>query len=110
MDEKKENRDMDKIEVIARRIMGWKLNRWDRWFDYEKNVFIDHSEFQPKENLEHAMLIVKRLEEFGYTYSTSGKYVVCFNHVCANGETLAEAITNAAFEIADNSSVAAEWL
>jgi hypothetical protein len=101
---------MDKIEVIARRIMGWKLNRWDRWYDYERNCFIHDSEFQPQTNLDHAMLIVKRLEELGFTYTTSGRYEVCFNKVCAQGNTLAEAITLAAFELADNSGIASEWL
>jgi hypothetical protein len=27
---------MNKTEVIARRILGWKLNRYDRWYDAEK--------------------------------------------------------------------------
>jgi hypothetical protein len=101
---------MNKVEIIARRILGWTLNRWDRWYDGEKNEFVPVSEFQPEQNLEHAMLIVKRLEGFGYTYSTNGTSQVCFNSVCESGSTLAEAITNAAFTIADNSSVPEEWL
>lgn len=99
---------MNKTEIIARRILGWKLNRWDRWYDPEKSVFI--YDFQPEESLEHALLIVKRLEGFGYTYTIKGNHEVCFNDISETGNTLAEAITNAAFAIADNSSIAEEWL
>lgn len=101
---------MNKTEIIARRILGWKLNRWDRWYDHEKSIFIPISEFQPEQNLDHAMLIVQRLEMFGVTYTTNGSCEVCFNGVCATGETLAQAITNAAYSIADNSSIDDEWL
>jgi hypothetical protein len=107
---KRGQHDMNKIDVIARRIFGWKLNRWDRWFDSEKGIFIYESEFQPEHNLDHAMLIVDKLEHFGFTYSTKGTLEVCFNDACAKGDTLAQAITNAAFLIAENSSVPDEWL
>jgi hypothetical protein len=99
---------MNKTEVIARRILGWKLNRWDRWYDEEQEIFI--YDFQPEENLDHAMMIVERLETYGFTYETTGEYTVCFNEVCESGETLAQAITNAAFELADNSSIDEGWL
>jgi hypothetical protein len=99
---------MNQVEVIARRVLGWKLNRWDRWYDPEKEVFI--YEFDPEQNLEHAMLIVEKLQEFGFAYKVSGDTEVCFNDACASGTTLAEAITNAAFLLADNSSVPDEWL
>ncbi|WP_442593751.1 BC1872 family protein [Neobacillus sp. D3-1R] len=101
---------MNKVEIIARRILGWKLNNWEKWYDYEKNVFILVSEFQPEENLEHAMLIVNKLENLGFTYTIKSPTEVCFNDICATGETLAIAITNAAFSIADNSSIPDEWL
>jgi len=101
---------MNKTEIIARRIFGWKLNRWDRWYDFENNIFIPVSEFQPEQNIDHAMLIVKKLEEHGFTYKTNGDSEVCFNEVCAAGSTLAQAITNAASDIADNSSIADEWV
>ncbi|CRK82832.1 BC1872 family protein [Neobacillus massiliamazoniensis] len=101
---------MNKIEIIARRILGWKLNRWDRWYDYEKGVFINVSEFQPEQTLENAMVIVERLEKLGFTYTTNGVSEVCFDNVCATGDTLAQAITNAAYSIADNSQVPDEWL
>ncbi|WHY75452.1 hypothetical protein QNH20_15020 [Neobacillus sp. WH10] len=101
---------MNKIEIIARRILGWKLNRWDRWFDYETGVFIPVSEFQPEQNLDHAMRIVDRLEKLGFTYSTNGVSMACFNDFCETGDTLAEAITNAAYSIADTSTVPEEWL
>jgi hypothetical protein len=101
---------MNKIEIIARRILGWKLNRWDRWYDYEKGVFINVSEFQPEQSLEHAMVIVERLEKLGFTYTTNGVSEVCFDNVCATGDTLELAITNAAYSIADNSQVPDEWM
>jgi len=96
---------MKKIDSIARRILGWKLNRWDRWYDYEKGIFIHDSDFQPQQNLDHAMLIVDRLQELGFTYSIKGVSKVCFNDVCATGESLAQAITNAAYSIVEISSV-----
>lgn len=90
---------MNKTESIARKILGWKLNRWDRWYDYEQNVFIHTSDFQPEQYLDHAMLIVERLEKFGFIYTSNGVSEVCFNDVSATGDTLAEAITNAAYSI-----------
>jgi hypothetical protein len=96
---------MSKTDSIARRILGWKLNRWDRWFDYEKGIFIYDSEFQPENNLEHAMVIVDRLEQFGYKFSTNGETEVYFNDIGATGETLSQAITNAAYSIIENQSV-----
>lgn len=101
---------MNKVEIIARRILGWKLNRWDRWYDFESNKFIYDSEFKPEHNLEHAMLIVNRLEELGFTYKTDGKTGVYFNDLYATGDTLAQSITNAAFLIADNSSIPEGWI
>ncbi|MEH7309107.1 BC1872 family protein [Neobacillus drentensis] len=101
---------MNQVEIIARRILGWKLNRWDRWFDYETGAFIPVADFQPEQNLDHAMLIVEKLKDFGFTYTTNGDSEVCFNTICETGDTLAQAITNAAFTIADNSSIAEEWL
>lgn len=101
---------MDKVESIARRILGWKLNSADKWFDSENGIFIDHSEFQPEQNIEHAMKIVERLEKFGFSYTVKDDNEVCFNEFCATGGTLAEAITNAAHSIADNSSPADAWI
>ncbi|WHY75453.1 hypothetical protein QNH20_15025 [Neobacillus sp. WH10] len=96
---------MKKIDSIARRILGWKLNRWDRWYDYEKGIFIHESDFQPEQNLDHAMLIVDRLQDLGFAYTIKGLSKVCFNDICATGETLAQAITNAAYSIVELSSV-----
>lgn len=87
---------MNKTEIIGRKVFGWKLNRWDRWFDYDKNLFIHTSDFQPEQSLDHAMLIVKEMENHGYIYNTNGVSEVYFNDVSATGETLAQAITNAA--------------
>lgn len=95
---------MHKTDSIARRILGWKLNRWDRWYDYEEGVFIHDSDFQPEHNLDHAMLIVERLAKFGYKYTTYGHSEVSFNDVRATGHTLAQAITNAAYSIIEQHS------
>lgn len=96
---------MTKTDAIARRILGWKLNRWDRWFDYEKGVFITDSEFQPEQNLVHAMLVVERLEKLGYSFSSNGVSEAAFNQFKGTGEHLPEAITNAAYAIIENDSV-----
>lgn len=96
---------MSKTDSIARRILGWALNRWDRWYDYEKGVYIHESEFQPEHNLGHAMLIVERLEKFGFTFNTNGESEVSFNDVRGTGDTLSQAITNAAYSIVEKYSV-----
>ncbi len=88
---------MSKVDSIARLVLGWKLNRWDRWYDREKGIFIQEQDFQPEQNLDHAMLIVERLQTLGYSYTVTGISKVCFNEICATGETLAKAITNAAY-------------
>ncbi len=90
---------MRKIDSIARRILGWKLNRWDRWYDYENRMFIQDSEFQPERNIEHAMIIVERLKQFGYTYTHNGQTEARFNNISGTGTTLAQAITDAAYNI-----------
>ncbi|MEH7109824.1 BC1872 family protein [Bacillus sp. JJ1764] len=90
---------MNKTDSIARRILGWKLNRWDRWYDFENGVFIHESEFQPEHNLDHAMKIVQKLEEFGYDYTTDGVSTVRFNDIQASGDTLPKAIINAAYSV-----------
>ena len=95
---------MNKTDSIARRILGWKLNRWDRWYDYENATFIHESEFQPEQNLDHAMIIVNRLEDFGYTFSTNGESEVSFNDIRATGKSLSQAITNAAYSIIEKTA------
>lgn len=101
--------NMNKKEVIARRILGWSLNSQDKWFDVEKGIFINNSDFQPEKNIDDAMLIVERLKLFGFTYETKGESEVCFNDVCATGETLAEAITNAAYSLAEVKPISDAW-
>lgn len=101
---------MNKVESVARKILGWKLNSQNKWYDYEKNLFIDFSEFQPEKNLDHAMLIVERLEKSGIKFEKKGDSEVFFDDVYATGDTLAQAITNAAHLIADKTSKADEWL
>ena len=80
----------------------------DRWYDVEKGVFIHDSEFQPEQNLAHAMLIVERLRGvWVYIYHKWGIKVVFFNNVRATGDTLSQAITNAAYSIIENNSIVA---
>lgn len=95
---------LNKTDSIARRILGWKLNRWDRWYDYDKGIFIHESDFQPEQNLNHAMMIVEKLEEVGYTYKTDGLNEVSFNGVRGTGASLSQAITNAAYSIIERHS------
>lgn len=103
---------MDKIEVIARRVLGWSLKSSNKWFNLEGATFIDN--FNPIENLDDAMKIVRRLEEFGFTFLKHGDTEVCFSNQfineCATGTSLAEAITNAAYAIAEVKSIPEEWL
>ena len=96
---------MNKTQSIARKILGWKLNKWDRWYDSEKEIFIHENEFQPAINLGHAMLVVERLEKFGYKFMRNGDNEVRFNHINASGNTLAEAITDAAYSIIEYRSI-----
>lgn len=98
---------MNKTDAIARRIFGWALNRWDRWYDSEKGVFIQDEDFQPEKNLDHAMIIVEKLEQVGFTFKKNGNHEVSFNDVHATGETLAQAITNAAYTLVENHSTSA---
>ena len=96
---------MNKTQSIARKILGWKLNKWDRWYDSEKEIFIHENEFQPEINLGHAMLVVEKLEKFGYKFTKNGDNEVRFNHINASGNTLAEAITDAAYSIIEYRSI-----
>lgn len=97
---------MDKTESIARRILGWALNRWDRWYDSEKGVFIQ--DFDPEKNLDHAMIIVEKLEKLGFTFTTHGDSEVSFDQIKATGDTLAQAITNAAYTLVEFNSTATD--
>ena len=45
------------------------------------------------QNLNHAMLIVDRLEQCGYTYTIKSPTEVHFNDISGTGRTLAQAIT-----------------
>ncbi|MCD8501686.1 MAG: hypothetical protein LRY71_08445 [Bacillaceae bacterium] len=103
---------MDKIEIIARRILGLRLNSANKWYSIEDATFIEN--FNPLDNFEDAMKIVCRLEEFGFTFSKHDDTNVCFSNQfineCATGTTLAEAITNAAYAIAEVKPIPEEWL
>ncbi|WP_342707774.1 BC1872 family protein [Anaerobacillus alkalilacustris] len=101
---------INKKDVIARRIFGWSLNSSGKWFDLEKRTFISDSEFKPDQNLDQAILIVERLQQFGFTYTKKSDFEVGFNDIYGTGDTLAEAITNAAYQLAENSSISDEWL
>lgn len=101
---------MNKTEMIARRILGWKLNRWDRWYDFENGEFINECDFQPDKNLEHALRIVDKLEQYGFTYEPKSDCEVCFNNIVGTGSNLAEAITDAAYQLADVEVVHEDWM
>lgn len=96
---------MEKVECVARKILGWKLNRWDRWFDFEHGKFISTSEFKPDENMEQAMMIVEKLEKLGFKFKTNGNNEVYFNEYGATGKTIPEAIINAAYSLIEYHSV-----
>lgn len=96
---------MNKTDSIARVILGWSLNRWDRWYDCKAGTFIHTSEFQPEENLDHAMLVVQKLEEYGFKYQPKSYYEVSFDNINGRGESLPEAITNAAYSIVERNAV-----
>ena len=97
---------MNKKDSIARGILGWEANCYDSWYDCEKDLFIHDSYFQPEKFVEHAMLIVNKLEKSGFSYSTNGVSEVHFNDVIGTGDTLAQAITNAACSILENNEMA----
>jgi len=59
-----------------------------------------------EQNIDHAMKIVERLEGLGFSYSIRGLSRVCFNDICASGDTLAQEITNAAYSIIEQHSMA----
>lgn len=99
---------MDKTEIIIRRILGWKLNSYNKWFDPVNGKFIDS--FNMEKNLDDAMLVVKQLEKYGFVYSKKSDTEICFNDICAKGKNLNEAIMNAAYEVAEVNSVPDEWL
>lgn len=103
---------MHKVEVIARRVLGWRMNRVNKWFNIEDAIFIE--DFNPIANIDHAMMIVHKLELFGFKYTQQDDTKVCFSNdfvrQCESGETLGEAITNAAFAIAEVNTISEEWL
>lgn len=102
---------MDYREILARRVMGWRLQTSGKWFDSVNRQVIE--EFDPQVNPDQAKLLVTQLESFGFSYSISKQYTVCFENefhrICESGDTEAEAITNAAFALAENEPVPSEW-
>lgn len=90
---------MNRKDKIAREILGWKTYCKDSWYDVEEEVFIHESYFKPEKFMEHAMLIVKKLNMFGVMYRTDGVSEVHFDDVTGTGNTLPEAITNAAYAL-----------
>ena len=88
---------MNKKDLIAREILGWKARSKNSWYDVEKEVFVHESYFIPEKYIDQAMLIVNKLDMWGVTYSTNGVSEVQFDDVTGTGDTLAEAITNAAY-------------
>ena len=85
---------MNKISGVARRILGWKLNRWDRWYDFEKQKFIPILIFNQRRMLKscHAHSRMSK-SNVGYTYTIKSPTEVHFNDISGKGHTLAQAIT-----------------
>lgn len=90
---------MDKKDAIAREILGWKMRSKNSWYDVENEVFVHEAYFKPEKYMEHAMLIVKKLEMFGVAYRTNGVSEVYFDDVRGAGTTVSEAITNAPYAL-----------
>ncbi|WP_394237125.1 hypothetical protein [Niallia oryzisoli] len=93
---------MNKKDTIVREILGWKTYSKNSWYDVEKDSFVHESYFHPEKFMEHAMLIVKKLEMFGVDYRTNGVSEVYFDDAIGRGATLPEAITNAAYKLVKN--------
>ncbi|WP_071392935.1 BC1872 family protein [Bacillus tuaregi] len=90
---------MNKKDTIVREILGWKPYGKNSWYDVEKDSFVHESYYKPEKFIEHAMVIVKKLEMFGVSYRTNGASEVYFDDVSGMGATLPEAITNAAYNL-----------
>ena len=88
---------MNKKDLIAREILGWKVRSKNSWYDVEKEVFVHESYFHPEKFMEQALLIVNKLDLWGVTYTTNGVSEVQFDDVTGTGDTLPEAITDAAY-------------
>lgn len=93
---------MNKKDTIVREILGWKPYGKNSWYDVEKDLFVHESYFKPEKFMEHAMLIVKKLEMMGVNYRMNGSSEVCFDDVIGTGATLPEAISNAAYRLIEN--------
>ena len=93
---------MNKKDIIAREILGWKSCGKNSWYNVDKDEFVHESYFMPEKYLEHAMLIVNQLSMFGITYRTNGDSVAQFDDIIGNGSDLPEAIMNAAYSFIEN--------
>ncbi|MBB6444328.1 BC1872 family protein [Bacillus benzoevorans] len=99
---------MNKTNSIAREILGWKEVSKGSWYDSDNQLFINEAYFKPEKFIEHAMVIVKKLEKSGYSYQTDGCSEVSFNNINGTGNTLPEAIVNGAYSLVENYSIR-EW-
>ena len=100
----KRRSEYNKISGVARRVLGWKLNRWDRWYDFEKRKFIPDTDFQPEENINHAMLNCRSVGAMWLYLYNEKSTEVHFNDISGTGRTLAQAITDAAFNLVEHQS------
>ena len=94
--------EMNKKDIIAREILGWKSRGKNSWYNLDKDEFVHDSYFMPEKYLEHAMLIVNQLAMFGITYRTNGNSEARFDDIIGTGSNLPEAITNAAYSFIKN--------
>ncbi|WP_338471173.1 hypothetical protein R4Z10_20765 [Niallia sp. XMNu-256] len=88
---------MNRKHEIIREILGWKPHNKNSWYNVEKEEYVHDSYFMPDQYMEHAMVIVEKLKMFGINYQTNGTSEAKFDDVTGRGETLPEAITNAAY-------------
>lgn len=93
---------MNKKDIIAREILGWKSHGKNSWYNVDQDAFVHESYFKPEKYLEHAMLIVNQLTMFGITYRTNGDTEARFDDVIGMGTSLPEAIKNAAYSFIEN--------
>lgn len=100
---------MNKKDMIAREILGWKSRGKNSWYNVDKDEFVHESYFQPEKYLDQALLIVKKLSMFGVSFRTNGESEAQFDDVIGTGNSLPEAITNAAYSLIHRYYVTIEY-
>ena len=92
---------MNKKDIIAREILGWKSRGKNSWYNVDRDQFVHDILTLCPRYLEHAMLI----ESISYVWSyisTNGDSEARFDDIIGIGSNLPEAITNAAYSFVKN--------